>query len=112
MNKTSTAVQITHIPTGLTVHNSESRSQQRNREKAMLILKAKLWQLEEEKRENEINKIKGEHKVAGWGNQIRNYVLYPYKLVKDLRTGVERTDPDNILDGDLNEFIEAEIRIG
>lgn len=112
VNKTSSAVQIKHIPTGLTVHSSEQRSQSQNRETAMRILKAKLWQLEEDKRQEELNKIKGEHKVAGWGNQIRNYVLQPYKLVKDLRTDVESTNPDQILDGDLDQFIEAEIRLG
>lgn len=111
VNKSSTAVQITHIPTGITIHNSESRSQAQNRENAMKILRSKLWQIEEEKRQEEITNIKGEHKVAGWGNQIRNYVLHPYKLVKDLRTGIERTDPENVLDGDLEQFIDAEIRI-
>ncbi len=111
VNKASTAVQITHIPTGITVHNSESRSQTQNRENAMKILKSKLWLIEEEKRQKEISNIKGEHKVAGWGNQIRNYVLHPYKLVKDLRTNIERSDPETVLDGDLEEFIDAEIRI-
>lgn len=110
-NKTSSAIQLRHIPTGITVHNSEQRSQAQNREAAMTLLKAKLWQIEEEKREKELQMIKGDHKVAGWGNQIRNYVLHPYKLVKDLRTGVESYDPDSVLDGDLDQFIEAEIRI-
>ncbi len=111
VNKASTAVQITHIPTGITVHNSESRSQAQNRENAMRILRSKLWLIEEERREREIKQIKGEHKVAGWGNQIRNYVLHPYKLVKDLRTDIERSDPENVLNGDLEQFIDAEIRI-
>lgn len=111
VNKTSTAVQLTHIPTGITVHNSESRSQSQNRENAMKILKAKLWQIDQEKKNQEISKIRGEHKVAGWGNQIRNYILHPYKLVKDLRTEVETSDPTSVLDGELDIFIEAEIRI-
>lgn len=111
VNKTSSAVQITHIPTGITVHCSEERSQLQNREKAMQILKAKLWKILEENRLKEISDIKGDYKVAGWGNQIRNYVLHPYKLVKDLRTGVESTKPENILDGNIEEFLEAQLRI-
>ena len=111
VNKTSSAVQIRHIPTGITVHNSEQRSQAQNKEAAMKILKAKLWLIEEEKRENELRKARGEHKIAGWGNQIRNYVLHPYKLVKDLRTKVESHDPDSVLAGDLDMFIDAEVRL-
>lgn len=111
VNKTSSAVQLTHIPTGISVHNSQERSQAQNREAAMRILKAKLWQIEQEKRDQELAKLKGEHKTAGWGNQIRNYVLHPYKLVKDLRTGVESNEPDKVLAGQLDEFIEAEIRL-
>lgn len=111
VNKTSSAVQITHIPTGIAVHSSSQRDQLQNRKNAMAILKAKLWQIEEEKRQKEMQNIKGEHKLAGWGNQIRNYVLHPYKLVKDLRTGVESTDPESVLDGDLDQFVEAQIRI-
>jgi peptide chain release factor 2 len=111
VNKTSSAVQILHIPTGISVHSSTQRDQQQNRKAAMAILKAKLWQIEEAKREAELRNIKGEHKIAGWGNQIRNYVLHPYKLVKDLRTGVESTAPEDILDGNLDQFVEAEIRL-
>lgn len=112
VNKTSSAVQIKHIPTGITVHSSERRDQHQNKIAALNILKAKLWQIEEEKKEKELQSIKGEHKIAGWGNQIRNYILHPYKLVKDLRTGIEITNPEAVLDGDLNELIEAQIRIG
>lgn len=112
VNKTSSAVQIKHIPTGLTAQCSARSDQYQNRQTAMQILKAKIWQLEEEKREKEIQKIKGEHKIASWGNQIRNYVLHPYKLVKDLRTGVESTDPFSVLDGEIHNFVDAEIRIG
>lgn len=111
VNKTSTAVQITHIPTGIVVHCSEQRSQLQNREKAMQILKGKLFKILEENRLKEISQIKGCYKIAGWGNQIRNYILHPYKLVKDLRTGVESTNPESVLDGNLDEFLEAQLRI-
>lgn len=111
VNKVSTSVRIKHTPTGITVSCSSERGQLKNRENAMKLLKAKLYQLELEKQEAELAKVKGEHKIAGWGNQIRNYVLQPYKLVKDLRTNVESSDPDGILDGKLDEFIEAEIRL-
>ncbi len=111
VNKTSTAVQITHIPTGIVVHSSEQRSQLQNREKAMQILKAKLWKILEENRLKEISDIKGEYKIAGWGNQIRNYILHPYKLVKDLRTGIESSNPESVLDGNIDQFLEAQLRI-
>jgi peptide chain release factor 2 len=111
VNKTSSAVQIIHIPTGITVHSSEERSQVQNRENAMSLLKAKLLRIQLDERLNEISDIKGEHKQASWGNQIRNYVLHPYKLVKDLRTNIESQNPESILDGNLDEFIEAEIRL-
>jgi len=111
VNKTSSAVQITHIPTGITVHSSEQRDQFQNKKAALKILRAKLWQIEEEKRDLELKNIKGEHKIAGWGNQIRNYILHPYKLVKDLRTKQESTNPEDILDGNLEEFVEAQIRL-
>lgn len=111
VNKTSSAVQIKHIPTGITVHNSEQRSQAQNREAAMKRLRAQLWQLKQEKHAKELSDLKGDHKIAGWGNQIRNYVLHPYKLVKDLRTKIESSHPESILDGNLQEFIDAEIRL-
>lgn len=111
VNKTSSAVQITHIPTGITVSSATQRSQAQNRENAMKILKAKLWRIKEDEKLNEISEIKGDYKIAGWGNQIRNYVLHPYKMVKDLRTGIESNNPESVLDGNLDEFIEAEIRI-
>ena len=111
VNKTSSAVQITHIPTGITVHCSQERSQLQNRDKAMQILKGKLWKILEENRIKEITDIKGDYKVAGWGNQIRNYILHPYKLVKDLRTNQESSNPESVLDGNLDEFLEAQLRI-
>ena len=111
VNKTSSAVQITHIPTGITVHSSTQRSQLQNRENAMNILKSKLARILEEQRIEEIGKIKGDYKQASWGNQIRNYVLHPYKLVKDLRTNVESSDPESVLNGNLDEFVEAQLRI-
>ena len=111
VNKTSSAVQITHIPTGIVVNSSQERSQAQNRENAMNILKAKLWLIKEQEHKSEISEIKGEYKKASWGNQIRNYILHPYKLVKDLRTGVESNNPESVLDGNLSTFIEAEIRI-
>ena len=111
VNKTSSAVQITHTPSGITVHSSEHRSQSQNRKSALKILKAKLWQREEEEKRSELKKIKGEHKIAGWGNQIRNYILHPYKLVKDLRTKLEVHEPEEVLDGELDKFIEAGVRM-
>jgi len=111
VNKTSSAVQITHIPTGITVHYSEQRSQTQNREEAMRILKAKLWRIKEEKKVEKISEITGEQKEAAWGNQIRNYILHPYKLVKDLRTGVESQNPEDVLNGDIEKFLEAQVRL-
>lgn len=111
VNKVSTAVRIIHKPTGITVSSSAGRSQLQNKKAALNQLKSKLFLIEEEKREAEKNKATGTHTVAGWGNQIRNYILQPYKLVKDLRTKVESTNPDEILDGNLERFIEAEIEL-
>jgi peptide chain release factor 2 len=111
VNKTSSAVQITHIPTGITVHSSEHRSQAQNRQEAMRILKAKLWRIKEEKQIERISEITGEQKEAAWGNQIRNYILHPYKLVKDLRTGVESQNPEDVLNGDIEKFLEAQVRL-
>lgn len=111
VNKTSSAVQITHIPTGITVHSSQERSQLQNREHAMRELKAKLWKIMEDERLDEISEIKGDYKIAGWGNQIRNYVLHPYKLVKDLRTKVETSNTEMVLDGGLDMFIDAQVRM-
>lgn len=111
VNKVSTAVRIRHIPTGIVVENQTERFQTKNREKAMKTLKSKLYALELQKIEAEKKKLKGEYVVPGWGNQIRNYVLHPYKLIKDLRTGKESTNPEAILDGDLDYFVEDLIKL-
>jgi len=111
VNKVATKVRILHKPTGITVESSTQRSQSQNREGAMRLLKARLYEIEENKKDTELSNQKGEYKIAGWGNQIRNYVLQPYKLVKDVRTGIETSDTDGVLDGDLQRFIDAEIRM-
>jgi len=110
VQKVSTAVRLRHIPSGIVVTSQSERYQERNREIALNLLRAKLWQLEEEKREKEKKALKGEFKLAAWGNQIRSYVLHPYKMVKDLRTDYEVNNPFAVLDGDLDGFIEAELR--
>lgn len=110
VNKVNSAVRLKHIPTGIVVECQTQRRQVQNRESAMQMLKAKLWEVEEKKRQQEMSKIKGEHHVPGWGHQIRSYILHPYKLVKDVRTQVESSDPDAVLDGDLNLFIQAELK--
>ncbi len=110
VNKTSTAVMITHTPTGIVIHSSSQRSQHQNREAAMKLLRARLWERSQEEIAQKTQALKGEHKLAAWGNQIRNYVLHPYKLVKDLRTHIESSNPESVLDGHLDMFIEAQLR--
>ncbi len=111
VNKVATAVRIVHIPTGIVVTSQSERSQNRNREAAMSLLRGKLFAIEREKQAQEQTDLKGEYKIAGWGNQIRNYVLNPYKLVKDLRTKIETTNTEAVLDGELQEFINAEVKL-
>ncbi len=110
VNKVSTAVRIKHIPTGIVVTAQSERYQGQNRENAMKLLRAKLWAIQEEERRKEEERLKGGYKTPGWGNQIRSYVLHPYHMVKDLRTNVETGNTDAVLDGDLDQFIEAELR--
>lgn len=111
VNKVSTAVRVKHIPTGIVVENQSQRTQGKNRENAMRILRSKLYAMEQERIKDEKEELKGEYVTPGWGRQIRNYILHPYKLVKDLRTNVESPNPEEILDGNLDLFIDAEIRL-
>ena len=110
MQKNETAVRITHKPTGITVACQNERSQAQNRETALHVLRARLTQLEEEKQQEEIDKLKGEHMEARWGNQIRSYVLQPYHMVKDHRSGYESGNTEAVLDGELDDFMEAFLR--
>jgi peptide chain release factor 2 len=107
VQKNATAIRITHEPTGIVVTCQNERSQAQNREVAMRILRGRLYDLERQKREEEQARLKGEHVEAGWGNQIRSYVLHPYKMVKDHRTGHEVGNAEAVLDGRLDDFIEA-----
>jgi len=110
VQKNDTAVRITHLPTGIVVTCQNERSQGGNRESAMLVLESRLLELELEKQEAERARIKGDHVEAGWGNQIRSYVLQPYRMVKDLRTNAETSDTTAVLDGEIDEFITAYLR--
>ena len=110
VQKNATAVRITHIPTGIVATCQNERSQHRNRDSAMKVLEARLLEQELDKQAEEQSRIKGEHVAAGWGNQIRSYVLHPYKMVKDHRTSHETSDPNAVLDGDLDGFMEAYLK--
>jgi len=110
VNKVETAVRITHLPTGISVRCTQERSQLQNKETAMRLLKAKLLIIAQEQHAQKIADIRGDMVEAAWGNQIRNYVFHPYQLVKDLRTGEETTNIQNVMDGDLEPFIQAYLR--
>lgn len=107
VNKTESAVRITHIPTNIVVQCQSDRSQHRNRAIAMMMLKSKLYEREEQKKREKANMINSEKTDMGWGHQIRSYVLHPYKMVKDTRTGVEKGNANAVLDGEIDEFLES-----
>jgi len=111
VNVTDSAVRITHIPTGIVVQCQNERSQHKNKAAALKVLKARLYELEKKKKLEKIEKIEDAKTDIAWGNQIRSYVLHPYKMIKDLRTKLEVGDTDRVLDGDLDEFIKASLRL-
>lgn len=106
VNKVETGVRVKHIPTGIVVENTETRSQLDNRQNALRVLKSHLYNLELKKRQEKQAELEGQKKKIEWGSQIRSYVLHPYKMVKDLRTGLETSDTQGVLDGDLNDFMK------
>ena len=107
VNKLETAVRLKHKPSGIVVENSETRSQLDNKDKAMQLLRSQLYEIEIQKTQEERKKIEDSKKKIEWGSQIRNYVLHPYKLIKDIRTNIERNAVENVLNGDLNEFLKS-----
>jgi len=111
VNKTDSAVRVTHIPTHIVVQCQSGRSQHKNKSNAMTMLKSRLYELELQKRKEEENKINSEKKDIGWGNQIRSYVLHPYKLIKDLRTNYESSNVNDVLDGNIDKFLEKSLTL-
>jgi len=111
VNKVATAVRLRHKPTGIVVTSQSERRQLQNRKIAQDLLRNKLWALAEEEREKKEAEARGEYRNASWGNQIRSYVLHPYKMVKDLRTDYKTSDAEGVLDGDLEPFLEANLRL-
>ncbi len=109
VNVTDSAVRITHIPTGIVVQCQNERSQHKNKASAMKVLKARLYELEKKKKLKKLEKLEDAKSDIAWGNQIRSYVLHPYRMIKDLRTNVEVGDADKVLDGDIDEFIKASL---
>src|SRR5205807_5246358 len=110
-NKTESGVRYTHVPSGIAAESRTERSQHKNDANALALLKSKLYKIEEQKRRAEVEKLYDEKGEVAWGYQIRNYVMQPYTLVKDVRTGVETSQIQAVLDGDLEEFIEAYLRV-
>ena len=110
VNKVSTGVRLTHIPTGIVVASTVDRTQYGNRDRAMKMLQAKLYQMEQEKKAEEVNALKGDKKEITWGSQIRSYVFTPYTMVKDHRTGYEVAQVDKVMDGDIEGFIDAYLK--
>lgn len=107
VNKVETGVRVKHLPTGITIENTETRSQQDNRQNALRILKSRLYDIELKKRQEKQAELEGQKKRIEWGSQIRSYVLHPYKMAKDLRTGVETADTQGVLDGDIDAFMKS-----
>ena len=111
VNKTDSAVRITHIPTEIVVQCQSDRSQHKNKSNAMSMLKSRLYELELQKRKDEENKINSEKKDIGWGHQIRSYILHPYKMIKDLRTDHQSSNVNEILDGNIDKFLEKSLTL-